>query len=99
MRTPQKPENQLKKFKTNKRIKNKIKKIMSNQDDSKYIMATYSDFKETKMTFGKYKGFFLKDIPIDYIKWLIINVKDRGLCEMYAIELQRRKPSLRKSKQ
>lgn len=56
----------------------------------------YSDFKDTKMHFGKYKGKTLKDIPENYIKWLIMNIEDRGLCEMYAVELQRRKPSLRK---
>ena len=48
------------------------------------------------MTFGKYKGYFMKDIPTNYIEWLIMNVQDRGLAEMYAVELQRRSPSLRK---
>lgn len=68
---------------------------------SKYIMThiRYNDFKDTTMNFGKYKGKTLKDIPTNYIEWLIMNIKDRGLCEMYAVELQRRKPSLRKSKQ
>jgi uncharacterized protein (DUF3820 family) len=79
-----------------KRVKKKINKLMSEESANKYIMATYTDFKETKMTFGKYKGFFLKDIPTPYMKWLIMNVEDRGLCEMFAVELQRRLPSLRK---
>lgn len=57
---------------------------------------TYNDYKNTKMTFGKYKGYFMKDIPTNYIEWLIMNVQDRGLAEMYAVELQRRSPSLRK---
>lgn len=55
----------------------------------------YTDFKDTKMMFGKYKGKTLKDLPLDYLKWLIMNVSDRGLCEMYSVELQRRKPNLR----
>lgn len=58
----------------------------------------YTDFKDVKMTFGKYKGKTLKDVPEDYLKWLIMNHTDRGLCEMYSVELQRRKPSLRKTK-
>lgn len=59
---------------------------------------TYSDFKETKLHFGKYKGIYLKDIPTEYIEWVIMNHNDRGVCEMCSVELQRRKPSLRKTK-
>ena len=81
-----------------KRVKKKINKLISDESANKYIMATYTDFKETKMHFGKFKGFFMKDIPTDYLKWLIMNHTDRGLCEMYAVELQRRLPSLRKHK-
>ena len=85
--------------KIHQRVKRRIKNLPSSDTANKYIMAattTYQDFKDTKMSFGKYKGFFLKDIPTDYMKWLIMNVEDRGLCEMYAVELQRRLPSLRK---
>ena len=57
---------------------------------------TYNDYKETKMIFGKYKGVFMKDVPTDYIEWVIMNHTDRGICEMCAVELQRRKPQLRK---
>ena len=90
--------NQKRKTRIHKRVKKVIKNLSSTESSSKYIMATttYSDFKETKMTFGKYKGYFMKDIPTDYLKWLILNVTDRGLCEMYAIELQRRSPKWRK---
>ena len=62
------------------------------------MKQTYSDFAYTPMSFGKYKGRYLKDIPDDYIEWLIMNIQDRGLCEMYAVELQRRKPEYRKTK-
>lgn len=58
--------------------------------------ATYNDYTHTKMHFGKYKGIYLKDIPTSYIEWLIMNVEDRGLCEMYSVELQRRNPKWRK---
>lgn len=59
---------------------------------------TYTDYKDTKCHFGKYKGIYLKDIPTNYIEWVIMNHIDRGVCEMFSVELQRRKPQLRKSK-
>jgi uncharacterized protein (DUF3820 family) len=49
------------------------------------------------MPFGKYKGWFIKDIPDEYVKWAVLNLVDRGQAEMFAIELQRRQPKLRKS--
>jgi uncharacterized protein (DUF3820 family) len=55
----------------------------------------YTEYKDTRMHFGKYKGKTLKDLPLEYLEWLIMNISDRGLCEMYAVELQRRKPKLR----
>jgi uncharacterized protein (DUF3820 family) len=48
------------------------------------------------MPFGKYRGFFIKDIPESYVKWAVINLTDRGLATMFAIELQRRYPRLRR---
>lgn len=56
----------------------------------------YSDFKDTRMPFGKYKGQSLKSLPIEYLEWLIMNVQDQGLCIMFSAEIQRRKPSWRK---
>ncbi len=58
-------------------------------------MAKYNDYKYTKMSFGKYKGYFLKDIPLDYIRWAILNLEDQALAYMFGVELQRRQPKLR----
>lgn len=58
-------------------------------------MAKYNDYKYTKMPFGKFKGFFLKDIPDDYIQWAVLNINDQALAFMFSIELQRRNPSFR----
>jgi uncharacterized protein (DUF3820 family) len=55
----------------------------------------YKEYELTKMTFGKYKGFFIKDIPEPYLKWAVMNLTDRGLATMFATELQRRNPKLR----
>lgn len=59
-------------------------------------MAKYNEYQHTKMIWGKYKGYFIKDIPEDYLKWAIINFTDKGMAEMMATELQRRNPKLRK---
>lgn len=56
----------------------------------------YYEYAHTKMPFGKYKGYFLKDIPTDYIKWAVMTISDRAQAEMFALELQRRSPELRK---
>ena len=58
-------------------------------------MAKYNDYLYTQIHFGKYKGFYIKDIPTNYLKWVVMNHVDRGVCEMIAIELQRRDKSLR----
>ncbi len=60
------------------------------------MKSNYQEYATTKMTFGKYKGFFIKDIPEDYVKWAVMNISDRGLATMFATELQRRNPKLRK---
>jgi len=56
----------------------------------------YNVYAHTRMPFGKFKGYYLKDIPDDYIKWAVMNITDRAQAEMFAIELQRRNPKLRK---
>ena len=61
-------------------------------------MKLYSDFKDTAMPFGKYKGQSLKNIPQNYLEWVIMNHTDRGICEMCSVELQRRNISWRKNK-
>lgn len=56
----------------------------------------YTDFKDTKVPFGKYKGHTMKNVPDEYVKWVILNHKDRGICEMFSVELQRRHKIWRK---
>jgi len=56
----------------------------------------YNVYAHTRMPFGKFKGYYLKDIPDDYITWAVVNITDRAQAEMFAIELQRRNPQLRK---
>jgi len=56
----------------------------------------YTEYMTTKMPFGKYKGYFVKDVPEDYLKWVVMNHNDKGIATMCATELQRRNPKLRK---
>ena len=55
----------------------------------------YNEYELTKMPYGKYKGFFLKDLPLNYLQWCVCNFTDQGMATMFAIELQRRYPKLR----
>lgn len=54
------------------------------------------EYTERRITFGRYVGTMIKDIPIGYIKWGIINFKSGAWAEMFARELQRREPKWRK---
>lgn len=55
----------------------------------------YQEYAYTKMPWGKYKGYFIKDLPTDYVKWAIQNYQDQGMAQMMAIELQRRDAKFR----
>ena len=59
-------------------------------------MKRYNDFEYSTMSFGKYKGKYLKDVPTDYIKWLVTNIEDEVQAMTYMVELQRRDKSYRK---
>jgi uncharacterized protein (DUF3820 family) len=47
------------------------------------------------MPYGRYKGYFLKDLPEDYLQWCVSNWTDRAMATMFSIELQRRNPKFR----
>jgi hypothetical protein len=51
----------------------------------------YKEYAYTRMPWGKFKGFYLKDIPDSYLKWAEVNWQDRCAATMFRIELTRRK--------
>lgn len=51
-----------------------------------------------KMPFGKYKGHYIKDVPSDYLKWLVVNLKDQASASFFAEELVYREPKLKRPK-
>jgi uncharacterized protein (DUF3820 family) len=61
-------------------------------------MNSYKEYEYTKLTFGKYKGWFMKDIPVDYVIWAVSNIEDLARAEMFKVELLRRRPKWRKIK-
>lgn len=62
-----------------------------NTNTRKFSMKQYyKEYAYTRMPCGKYKGFYLKDIPDDYLKWAAINWQDRSTATMFRIELTRR---------
>ena len=56
---------------------------------------SYNEYMYTKLNFGKYKGYFLKDIPDEYISWAIKHIDDVGIATMFSIEYQRRHKNMR----
>jgi hypothetical protein len=57
-----------------------------------------TDIRYSKVTFGEHKGVFLKDIPVDYIKWAVMNLQDQAQATYFAEELLRREPKTFKGK-
>ncbi|PUE31695.1 putative quorum-sensing-regulated virulence factor [Limnohabitans sp. Jir72] len=55
----------------------------------------YSLFSDEKMTFGQHRGTKIQDLPLSYLKWLIVTVKDSVSAEKFALELGRREKSFR----
>ena len=54
-----------------------------------------NEYTQRRITFGKYVGTQIKDIPIDYIKWGIMNL-NLEWATMFSRELQRRDHKFRK---
>lgn len=43
-----------------------------------------------KLTFGKYRGYFLKDVPSDYLEWVCRTFEDAGRVHFFQTELKKR---------
>lgn len=49
------------------------------------------EYKERKMTYGRYVNRMIKDLPLGYLKWGILNLEDTQTAEYFAREIQTRK--------
>tara|TARA_R110000868_G_scaffold410899_1_gene700779 strand:- start:1061 stop:1261 length:201 start_codon:yes stop_codon:yes gene_type:complete len=59
-------------------------------------MSYHETRKHTKMPFGKFKGVYIKDIPDQYIKWLVMNLKDKATTYYFSEELLYRDKKLKR---
>ena len=50
----------------------------------------YREYAYTKIPVGKYKGNFLKDVPVDYLNWAVSSWSNKDLISAIRIELHRR---------
>jgi hypothetical protein len=57
-----------------------------------------TEYTHRRLTFGTYANWMIKDIPIDYVKWGILNLNNYW-AEFFSRELQRRNPKFIKEKQ
>jgi hypothetical protein len=54
-----------------------------------------NEYTQRRITFGKYTGVMIREIPIDYIKWGVMNLNTEW-ATMFSRELQRRDKSFKK---
>ena len=74
-------------------MRSKYQRTQSAIDWNRGLKA--NEYTQRRITFGQYAGTMVKDIPIDYIKWGVLNFNG-AWAEMFARELQRRDKSLKK---
>ena len=60
-----------------------------NQEIREYN-RTNKDPDLAKMPFGKYRGYFLKDVPLDYLAWACDNIKDKAMNRFLKEEYNKR---------
>lgn len=56
-----------------------------------------NEIRDRRMTFGKYAGWFIRDVPDQYLEWGILNIEDRALAEWFKDEYLKRHPKLVKT--
>jgi len=50
-----------------------------------------------RFPWGKHKGWYLKDVPTDYLKWVVLNYQNEpGLQLVCGQEILRREPQLKR---
>lgn len=68
-------------------LQQKTKSKMSAQQWNRRLRS--NEYTERRITFGKYTGQMIKNIPMPYIKWGVANL-NREWAEYFSRELRRR---------
>lgn len=68
-------------------VMHKVKKKLSALEWNRRLSKT--EYTERRLTFGLHTGKMIKEVPISYIKWGVLNL-DTYWAEFFARELQRR---------
>jgi hypothetical protein len=53
----------------------------------------------SRMPYGRYRGFFMKDVPVAYLKWCVMTFTDSEMITFLKDELVRRKPARKQNPQ
>ncbi len=70
-------------------MRDMLKRKMSAIEWNRRLSET--EYTERRITYeGKYLGVMIKDLPLHYIKWGVINLGNSAWAEFFARELQRR---------
>lgn len=83
-------------MKTKKKVSRYVHKINSSLQASQWNSRLGKhEYTHRRMPFGKYVNWFMKDLPLDYLKWSILNLEAGELVDYLIRELQRRDPSFK----
>ena len=71
--------------------------MIKEQSSSKLLAIEWNrrlsttEYTQRRITFGKYAGKMIKDVPTTYLTWAVLNMEADSWTEFFARELQRRK--------
>ena len=71
-------------------VQDKVRKKLTARQWNRYLAVT--EYTERRLTFGMHTGKMIKDLPLDYLKWGVLNLDDLW-ADYFSRELQRRKPN------
>ena len=54
-----------------------------------------TEYRQRRMTFGKYINVKIEDLPMPYLKWAILNFEQSTMLDFLIRELQRRDPKFK----
>lgn len=62
---------------------------MTSKSEINRLNKANNDYSYYRLTFGQHRGKFLREVPSDYLRWMVLNFNNIQ-AEWYAQELRRR---------